>query len=537
MVTIMAQATPVATPMAAAAAFDVVVIGSGASGCLMAAKLAQAGKKVVILEAGPPVTTDDMWSSLIWARRIHSTPLPTLTSGAEPLALNLNFAWGTGGSAAHHFACWFRLHEDDFTYKTSYGVGLDWPFTYDDLRPYYDQIQAEVGISGDDATDKWTPPHDPYPMPALPVLDQGKVLKRGFDALDIPTSPTPQAILSKPKGERAACILDGWCAAGCPIGALANPQVTYLQEALLAGATLINEAYVTRILTNSSGDRATGVEFYDYAGARQQVDGKVIALGAYAIENPRILLNSATADHPNGLANSSGLVGAYMMTHIGGQVFGLFDEETKPYMGRTGGELWSQEQYASDEKTNGYIGGYQWLGATAEKPNDLLGISMMRPDLYGSKLDDFLKNASHHLVSNTALGNDLPDEANRVTLSDQKDQYGFPLAQVTHAIGDNQTKMRAAALDLGQKIMNAAGAKEVWTNPKADQHILGGAIMGTDPKASVTDAFGLTHDVSNLAVLGSSVFPTSGAVNPTFSIHAITLRTAEHVIAEWSNLA
>lgn len=533
----MSTATPVATPVASQPTFDVVIVGSGASGCLMAAKLAQAGKKVVMLEAGPPVTTDDMWSSLIWARRIHGTPLPPLTSGDEPLSLNLNFAWGTGGSAAHHFACWFRLHEDDFAYKTNYGVGLDWPIAYDDLRPYYDQIQTEVGISGDDATDLWTPPHDPYSMPPLPVLEQGKALKRGFDALNIPTSPTPQAILSQPMGERAACILDGWCAAGCPIGALANPQVTYLREALLAGATLINDAYVTRVLTNSAGDRATGVEFYDSTGTKQQVDGKVIALGAYAIENPRILLNSASSAHPDGLANSSGLVGAYMMCHIGGQVFGLFDEETKPYMGRTGGELWSQAQYTSDEKTNGYIGGYQWLGATAAKPNDLLGICMTRPDLFGAPLDDFLKSASQHLVSNTALGNDIPDEANRVTLSDQKDAYGFPLAQVVHTIGPHQTKMREAALKLGQEIMNAAGAHDVWINPKADQHIMGGAIMGADAKTSVTDSFGQTHDVPNLVVLGSSVFPTSGAVNPTYTIHALTLRTAEHVIADWSAIA
>ncbi len=534
----MATAVPAATPGASpAGSFDVVIAGAGASGCLMAAKLAQAGKKVVVLEAGRPVTTALMWSSLIWARRIHSTPLPPLTGGEEPLSLNLNFAWGTGGSAAHHFACWFRLHEDDFSYKSTYGAGLDWPITYNDLRPYYDQVQAEVGISGDDDTDIWSPPHAPYPDPPLPLLKQGKALKRGFDALGIPTSPTPQAILSRRRGERAACILDGWCAAGCPTGALANPQVTYLQQALLAGATVINNAYVTRVRTNTAGDRATGVEFFDAAGATQQVDGKVIALGAYAIENPRILLNSASSAHPHGLANSSGLVGAYMMTHVGGQVFGLFKEETAPYMGRSGGELWSQAHYTSDEKTNGYIGGYQWLGATAAKPNDLLGISMMRPDLFGKDLDDFLKTASHHLVSNTALGNDLPDAANRVTLSDRKDSRGFPLAQVTHGIGPDSTRMREAALKKGQEIMQAAGAYDVWTNPRADQHIMGGAIMGADASASVTDGYGQTHDIPNLVILGSSVFPTSGAVNPTFTICALTLRTAEHVIADWANIA
>ena len=526
-----------ATPTATGSGFDVVIVGSGASGCLLAAKLAQAGKRVMILEGGPAVSTADMWSSQIWSRRLHGAPMPALSGDDEALSLTLNFGWGTGGSAAHHYACWFRLHEDDFAYRTTYGAGLDWPIAYNDLRPYYDQIQAEVGVSGDDATDLWTPPHDPYSRPALPVLSQGAVLKRGFDALKIPTSPMPQAILSQPMGERAACLLDGWCDAGCPIGALANPQVTYLREALLAGATLINDAYVARVLTNSDGDRATGVEFFDAAGAKQRVDASVVALGAYAIENPRILLNSASAVHPNGLANSSGLVGAYMMAHIGAQVFGLFQDDTKPYMGRTGGELWSQAQYTSNEQVNGYIGGYQWLGATAAKPNDLLGIAMMRPDLFGAKLDDFLQKASHHLVSNTLLGNDLPDEANRVTLSGQKDAYGLPLAQVTHAIGPNQTKMRAAGLKLGQEIMNAAGAEEVWTNPKANQHIMGGAIMGGDAKASVTNSYGQTHDVGNLLMLGSSIFPTSGAVNPTFTIHALTLRTAEHLLQHWADVA
>ena len=284
-------------------------------------------------------------------------------------------------------------------------------------------------------------------------------------------------------------------------------------------------------------DSGPDPQFFDIADAPQRVDGKMIALGAYAIENPRILLNSASAAHPHGLANASGLVGAYMMTHTGGQVFGLFKEATNPYMGRTGGELWSQAHYASDEQTNGYIGGYQWLGATAAKPNDLLGICMMRPDLFGKPLDEFLKTASRHLVANTALGNDLPDAANRVTLSDEKDARGFPLAQVTHGIGPNQTKMREAALKQGEEIMNAAGAYDVWTNPKADQHIMGGAIMGADATTSVTDAYGQTHDVPNLVILGSSVFPTSGAVNPTFTIHALTLRTAEHVIADWSSFA
>jgi choline dehydrogenase-like flavoprotein len=514
---------------------DLVIVGSGATGSLLAAKLAEAGKKVVILEGGPARPASDLWSSQIWSRRIHGTPFPPLTSGTDPLGITLNTAWGTGGAAMHHYACWFRLHPEDFAFRTHTGVGLDWPLGYNDLRPYYDRVQADVGISGDSEADIWSPPGEPYPFPALPVLTQGQTLKRGFDALGIATAPTPQAILSRAKGDRAACILDGWCDAGCPIEALANPRATYLKQALAAGAKLVNDAAVSRVLTDAHGKRATGVEYIDAQGSRQMMTAGVIALGAFAIENPRILLNSASEAHPHGLANSSGLVGAYMMTHTGGAIYGLFTEETKPYMGRAGGEIWSQAHYATD-RSRGFVGGFQWLGATAMKPNDLLGIAMTRVDLFGQPLDEFIKRASQHIVNLVFIGHDLPVAANRITLSDQKDRNGLPLARAVHNAAANSTKLRGAGLELGQKIMQAAGATEVWTFPNADQHILGGAVMGHSPKESVTNSYGQTHDVRNLFVLGSSLFPTTGAVNPTFTISALTLRTADYMTRHWPAL-
>lgn len=366
-------------------------------------------------------------------------------------------------------------------------------------------------------------------MPALPILDQGKAIVRGFDALGIPTAAMPQAILSKPMGDRAACVLDGWCDAGCPIGALANPLVTYLRQALAAGATIRNNAIVSRALTNASGTRASGVEYFDESGVKQTVRAEIVALAAYAIESTRILLNSATDKHPDGLGNSSGLVGAYIMSHNGAAIYGLFEDETKPYMGRSGGEVWSQENYATDP-SNGYLCGFQWLGATALKPNDLLGVAMTRVDLFGSALEEFLRTASHHMASIVCLGHDIPDKENRVSLSDRTDRNGVPLAEVVHNASDNSTALKSAGMALGERIMSAAGATEVWTNPGANQHIMGGTIMGNDPSTSVTDSYGGIHDVDNLFVLGSSLFPTSGAVNPTFTLHATTLRTANHLI-------
>lgn len=514
---------------------DVVVVGSGAAGSLLAAKMAEAGKSVLILEGGPKRTTNDLWSSQIWSRRVHGTPFPTFDSGTDPVGWTKESSWGTGGAAIHHYANWFRLHPSDFRFKTEHGVGLDWPMTYQDLRPYYDKIQAEVGISGDNAADIWSPARAPYPQPALPLLDHGKAIKRGFDKLGIPSAATPQAILSRSVGQRAACILDGWCDAGCPTGALANPLVTYFKKAIAAGATVRNGAIVSRILTDDAGKNATGVEYFDAAGKAHAVMAKIVAMGAFAIENPRILLNSATSRHPDGLANSSHLVGAYIMAHACGATYGLFDDETKPYMGRSGGELWSQANYET-RSSNDYVGGFQWLCATTVKPNDLFGVAMTRPDLFGKDLDDFLVRASHHIGNATFLGHDIPVKENCVSLSDHKDKNGMRLAQVVHNLSDNSKALKAAGLKLGQDIMKAAGATTVWTNPNVNQHIMGGVIMGNDPKASVTDGYGFTHDVAQLVVLGSSLYPTSGAVNPTFTLHALTLRTAEYLINHWGRL-
>ena len=144
---------------------DVVIVGSGAAGSLLAAKLAQAGKSVVVLEGGPQRAMGDLYSSQIWSRRLKWAGPPTDTSGKDPLSIGFGSGWGTGGSAVHHFACWFRLHPEDFRMKTLYGRGQDWPMSYDDLRPFYDRIQREVGISGDAKQEVWRPARDPYPMP------------------------------------------------------------------------------------------------------------------------------------------------------------------------------------------------------------------------------------------------------------------------------------------------------------------------------------------------------------------------------------
>lgn len=511
---------------------DAVIVGSGAAGSLLAAKLSQAGKKVVILEAGPKRGMGDLVSSQIWARRLKWAGPAIETGGQDPLSVGFGSGWGTGGSAMHHYACWFRLHPEDFEMKSRFGKGLDWPLSYEELRPSYDQIQREVGISGDAEKEVWRPEGEAYPMPPLPVFNQGRLIARGFERSGLRTAPLPMAINSVPYNGRPACVFDGWCDAGCPIHALGNPLAVYLPQALKAGATMVHNSAVTRVLTNPKGDRTIGVEYYDAQGKRGVQEADVVVLAAYAFETPRILLNS----RPGGLANSSGMVGRYMMAHSAANLYGMFKEETQNHLGMTGGQLLSQENYAKDPQ-KGYIASSQWLIGNALKPNDLLGICNSRPDLFGERLHAFLRAAAQHLATMTLVGEGLPDADNRLALTGNKDRYGFPLARVHHQFGPDSLQCWEAGVKQGQAIFQAAGASEVWASGRAQMHTMGGAIMGRSVRSSVANSFGQTHDVANLFLAGSSLFPTTGAVNPTFTLSALALRSAQYMLRQWSSLA
>ncbi len=514
---------------------DAVIVGSGASGSLLAAKLAQAGKRVRILEAGPERTAADLYSSQIWARRLKWSGPRVESEGPHPINVVFGHGWGTGGSALHHYACWFRLHPEDFTVHSTFGVGLDWPISYDTLRPYYDRIQKEVGVSGDAQQEVWRPPGEPYPMPPLQTFAQAQLIARGFAKLGLPTAPLPMAINSVEYHGRPPCAYEGWCDAGCPLMALANPLAVYLTLARDAGAVVTHHAYVTRVLTDEKGERATAVEYFDAEGRRHVQGASVVMLASSALQNPRILLNSATTRDPTGLANSSGAVGRYMMTHIAGNAFGLFNEPTENYRGVTGGQLVCQQNYAKDRR-KGYLASSQWLIANALKPNDLLGIGNSRPDLFGDALHKFLETASQHLATMTFVGENRSLPENRLVLSTNKDAFGFPLARVTHRFADDDLQCFTAGMAQGKAVMKAAGAYEAWSNGPVSMHDLGGTVMGSSPATSVVNSYGQTHDVTNLFMAGPGIFPTSGAVNPTFSIHAVTLRAADYILEHWSSL-
>jgi len=517
---------------------DAIVVGSGAAGSAMAAMLAEGGKRVLILEAGPAHTPGDLISSTLYSRRLKWNGTPVIEEGKTPISHVFNSGYGVGGSALHHYAVWPRLHVEDFDMHTRYKRGLDWPIKYTDLAKYYDLVQREAGVCGDAKLEIWRPAGEPYPMPPAKVFEQGKVLARGFEKLGKTVAPLPLGVTSQAYNGRPACMWDGWCDSGCPIGALANPLTIHLPRAYAKGATLVADTVVTRVLTDATGERATGVEVVTKDGARREIKASVVVLAAFSVENPRLLLASSTDKHPQGLGNKTGFVGRYVMTHMAGVVSGIFDEETHYYMGALGGQLVNQDSYPKlTHAKSGAFGSYQWIIAQAVKPNDLLGVSTARADLYGAELQAFMKRATRGFATMTAVCEGLPVADNRVTLADSKDKYGVPQARVTHTAHAESAALWQASVTEGKAVITAAGSAEVWNNPAGSMHIMGGTIMGNTHADSVVNSFGQLHDIVNLVVAGPGLFPTSGGVNPTFTVHAVTARSAEHLLAIWNKIA
>lgn len=514
---------------------DAVIVGAGAAGSFFAARLAAAGKSVVVLEAGPGWKRSDLTSSMIDARRLKGDAGEIELKGANPWGYSFNAGRGLGGAALHHYAVWPRLAPEDFNVKSAHGRGLDWPIDYATLRPWYDRIQREVGIAGDAEAEVWRGPGEPYPMPPHPTLAGGAVLKRGFDKLGIRTAPVPLAINSRDYNNRPACIYDGWCEAGCPTGALANPLVLHIPQARAAGAEFRVGARVTKILSEGK-DSVSGVEYLDSSGATRTQLADMVILAAAPIENPRLMLVSANDHHPVGIGNRAGLVGRYFMSHPLAIIHGLFADDTAPYAGITGGQLTSRDGYGK-AKSDGLFGSYQWVLATAIKPNDLTGIAISRPDLFGAALDKFMRHAVDHYAQMVGFAEELPDADNRVTLGDAKGADGLPVARLTHTLSPDTQSLWAHIQAEGLKIYKAAGSESQWGQPMVFAHAMGGTIMGETAADSVADSYGRVHEMRNLVVAGSGLFPTAGAVNPTYTIYALAARTADHMLRHWADYA
>ena len=520
---------------------DVVIVGAGASGSVYAAVMAKAGKKVVLLETGPDWQLGDLISSDFWGRRVKPAGPPFLLEGKNPFGYVYQAGWGVGGAALHYFANFPRLMPNDFKVKTEHGKGLDWPINYTDVAPYYDKVARDVGVSGDaKAEEIWRPAGEPYPMPPMKTFRGGDVWKKGFESVGIRLAPAAVGMNSTEYKGRPACLYDGWCHVGCPIGALANPLVTYLADAKKAGAEVRAHATVTRVLTSADGKKVIGVEYYDAKKEKQVQEASVVILAAWSAQNPRLMLNSANDKHAKGLANRSGLLGKYMTAHFSSGTSAIFDEDLKPYMGTIGAQYFSYDRYDKNaHKPKGAFGSTFIVAGSAQKYSALGGVANSRGELFGAELATFMKRAARGYTRIGMFGEEMPNIENRVELASDKDEFGMPLGKIVHSYNEDAQALFNANFEEGLTIAKATGAKEVWSNRGAMPtiHLMGGTIMGNSATDSVTDSYGQTHEIANLWIAGPGIFPTSGAPNPTYTIFALSLRGAEHLAGNWSAIA
>ena len=514
---------------------DAVVVGAGAAGSLWAERLARTGKSVVVLEAGPAWELKDLKSSQIWARRLKWGGPEVLTGGKDRFGHNMSTGWGLGGAALHHYAGWPRLHAEDFRTQSLYGRAVDWPIEYAELRAWYDSIQSEMMLSGDAQAEVWRPPGAPYAQPPMRTFRQGELITHGFHKLGMRVAPAPLAILSQPVPGRMACRYDGWCDAGCPIGALANPLITHIPRAVAAGAHFETRASVTRVLIDGRG-RAEGVVWRDAAGGEHLQRADLTILAASTVQNVRLLLASAEARHPHGVANGSGLVGRGFSCHTVASAYGIFNEPTDNYLGVTAGQLISQDRYSKTARgREGAFGSHQWGIAPALKPNDLLGIANARSELWGANLARFLERDGPRLGTLSAVCETLPGTERRIELAGERDANGMPMARIVNTLDRDALDLNADANRQGREILEAAGALSTWNGMMAMAHALGGTVMGKDAGSSVCDSYGRAHEVANLIVAGGSLFPTAGGGGPTFTIYALADRASDHVLKHWAS--
>ena len=502
---------------------DLVIVGCGAGGSTMLQRLARAGWRVVGMDAGPFWDPDADWvSDEAGSHHLYWTD-PRVIAGDDPVPLGSNNSGrGVGGSMVHYAGYTPRFHPSDFATCTRDGVGADWPLSYQDLRPYYELLEEELPVAGERWP--WGDPHA-YPYRPHPVGGNGEIFLRGARALGIDAKVGPVAIANGRFGNRPHCIYRGFCLQGCKVNAKASPLITHIPDALAHGAEVRADAMVTSVEVDERTGEATGVH-YVKGGAPRFQRARMVALAGYSIETPRLLLNSTSRRFPDGLCNDFDQVGRYLMVQGAPQTAGRFDAEIRMYKSPPP-EVSSEEFYETDPAKD-YKRGFSiqtvsplpitWAEHVAAQGH------------WGRSLREYMTDYVHWCCLG-ALCEFLPLPQNRVTLAQEKDRYGLPVAHFSYSQCDNDRALMKAARSVMEDLLHAAGADEVITINRY-AHLVGGARMAADEQHGVVNADCRSFAVPNLYITDGSALPTQGSANPALTIMAVAARAAGRLAAD-----
>jgi choline dehydrogenase-like flavoprotein len=528
---------------------DFVIVGSGAAGGVIAQELAVAGFRVVVLEQGPYLKAADFHHDeleTVYRYALTNDPKTSPTTfrkTATDVARGggwLQYGRLVGGGTAHFTANYWRFHESDFVERSKHGAiagtgFADWPMTYDELEPYYTKVEWDIGVSGRAGVSPFDPPRSkPYPMPPLPVKSSGVLFERGAKRLGWHPFPAPMAIASVPYQGRNACQHCGFCEFfGCEFGAKSSTQFTVIPRAEATGRCEIRSGcYVFRVDVNRAG-RTTGVTYYDARKRERHQPAKAVILCCNGAETPRLLLMSASSRFPQGLANSSGLVGKYLMFTGWSLSSGVFEEPLNEFKSVLVTRV-LQDFYESDPARGFYGGG--GLDARLDFPPIGFALSGLPPDVprWGAEYKRALRRYFTRTMNVASHSTSLPLESNSISLDPTtKDAWGLPALRVTYRDHPDDLAIMRFLQARGLELLAAAGAQRTWSYPITEQtgsnHLLGTCRMGTDAAASVVDRYHRTHDVPNLFICDGSSFVTSGRGQPTCTIQALAYRAADHI--------
>ena len=555
---------------------DVVIVGVGAAGGILAAELSKAGMKVIGLERGPRLTTEDFTphdelrffqrqdlrpdvkrQPVTWRSNANTraNPLPTLAYGNQ-----------AGGGTVHYGAVSWRFHEDDFRARSQtierYGASAipqdsslaDWPLSYADLEPFYDRAEYELGVSGkagnvqgkkiDGGNVFEAPRRRDYPLPPLRDDQSGIIFHSAAKKVGYHPFPTPHAILSQDYLGRPGCTYCGFCQAfGCHVGAKSSILVTKLPEADATGNfKLITGAMCYRVNSDNSG-RVTGVSYYGLGGSDNTIEAELVILSPFIYDNTRLLLLSKTDKFPNGLANSSGEVGKHLTAHMMPNVLVAFDDRyVNVFMGPSAQKHTIDDFNADnfDHGGAGFVRGSQISIGTISVQGGPIGTTTFNPPpgipRWGAAYRDYLAKYYARQAAMVAQTENLPYADQTIDLDpNARDQWGLPAPRLTYDWRrPNELARVEFMMAKMEELGRAMGATHVWRAPLGPgapgAHHEGGTRMGSDPKTSVVNRYGQSWDVPNLFIIGSSTYPSMSGFNPTLTIQALAYMSADAIV-------